>query len=163
MKVGTVAGSHVTRSLSEIGNFTAGYIWTDPFWKYNAQRLCLVVEHVQTNLTKFGQINRQPKFNHVQLTLPPCSSPFALVFRRIPTMAVGNRRHISADVKYQLVAMSASLKPSEIQRLTGISKRTVNRVLNLHRRTGCVVKKPLQAGWPRILNALDIAVRSKLL
>ena len=121
------------------------------------------MEHVQTNLTKFGQINQQPKFNHVQLTLPPCSSPFALVFRRIPTMAVGNRRHISTDVKYQLVAMSASLKPSEIQRLTGISKRTVNHVLNLHRRTGCVVKKPLQAGRPRILNALDIAVRSKLL
>ena len=78
-------------------------------------------------------------------------------------MAMGNRQHISADVKYQLVAMSASLKPSEIQRLTGISKHTVNRVLNLHWCTGCVVKKPLQAGRPRILNALDIAVRSKLL
>ena len=78
-------------------------------------------------------------------------------------MPVGNRRHINADVKCQLVAMSATLKPSEIQQLTGISKRTVNCVLNLHRRTGCVVKKPLQAGQPRILNDLDIAVSSSLL
>ena len=116
-----------------------------------------------THLTKFSQINQQLKFNHVQLTLPPCSSPFVLIFHCIPTMAMGNHQHISADVKYQLVAMSASIKPSEIQQLTRISKHTVNHVLNLHWCTGCVVKKPSQAGWPRILNALDIAVCSNLL
>ncbi|KAF8954278.1 hypothetical protein BDZ97DRAFT_1677231 [Flammula alnicola] len=72
-------------------------------------------------------------------------------------MAIGNRRHISADVKRQLVYMSASLKPCEIAHITGISKRAINRLLELHRRTGCVVKKPLQSGRPRMLNALDIA------
>jgi len=59
--------------------------------------------------------------------------------------------------------MSASLKPSEIQQLAGISKHTVNCVLNLYWHTGCVVKEPLQAGWPRILNALDISVSLNLL
>ena len=34
---------------------TAVYIWRDLFWKYNTQCLCLVVEHVQIKLTKFGQ------------------------------------------------------------------------------------------------------------
>jgi len=141
---------------------TAIFISIDPFWKYNAHRFCLVVEHVQIKLTRFGQTNQQPKF-HVQLTLLPWPSPFALIFCHISTMAIGNRRHINADVKCQLVAMSASLKPNEIQQHTGISKRTVNHVLNLHWRTGCVVKKPLQAGRPRILNALDIAVSLNLL
>ena len=56
-----------------------------PFWKSNAQRFCLVVENVQPKLTKFGPTDREPKFNHVQLTLLPLSSPFALIFRRIPT------------------------------------------------------------------------------
>jgi hypothetical protein len=97
----------------------------------------------------------------------PCSTHFTSllspIFHHIPTMAMGNRQHINADVKHQLVAMSASLKLSEIQHLTGISKHMVNHVLNLHPCTGCVVKKPLQAGRPRILNALDIAVSLNLL
>jgi hypothetical protein len=77
-------------------------------------------------------------------------------------MAAGNRRHISADVKESLVFMSASMTPLQIQYATGINKRTVNRVLCLWRGTGCVVRKPLQAGRPRILNALDIAVSFSL-
>lgn len=56
-----------------------------PFWKCNAQRFCLVVENVQPKLTKFGQTDPEPTFNHVQLTLLPWSSPFALIFRRIHT------------------------------------------------------------------------------
>jgi len=73
-------------------------------------------------------------------------------------MALGNRRHISVDVKWQLLAMSASMTPLEIEKATGIRKRTVNRVLEMFRMTGCVVKKPLQTGRPRILNGLDVSV-----
>jgi transposase len=73
-------------------------------------------------------------------------------------MAVGNRCHIHAAVKEQLVIMSAFMRPREIGHVMGISKRTVNRVLSLSRRTGSVVQKPIQEGRPRALNALDIAV-----
>jgi hypothetical protein len=71
---------------------------------------------------------------------------------------VGNRRHITPSVKQQLVTMSAYILPCEISHVTQISKRTVNRVLWLQRRTGSVLQRPLQAGRPRTLNGLDIAV-----
>ena len=70
----------------------------------------------------------------------------------------GNRCHISTETKHLFVTMSAKLKALDIERLTGHKKRTINRVLKLHRETGCVVKEPLQCGRPRILNSLDIAV-----
>ncbi|KAF8485265.1 hypothetical protein DFH94DRAFT_624763 [Russula ochroleuca] len=70
---------------------------------------------------------------------------------------VGNRRHITPSVKQQLVTMSAYILPCEISHVTQISKRTVNRVLRLQRRTGSVLQRPLQAGRPRTLNGLDIA------
>ncbi|KAF8888259.1 hypothetical protein BD779DRAFT_1440056 [Infundibulicybe gibba] len=72
-------------------------------------------------------------------------------------MAVGNRQHISQAVKEQLVTMSAYMTPREIQGVTDISKRTVNRVISLATRTGSVVKRSLRVGRLRILNALDIA------
>ena len=72
---------------------------------------------------------------------------------------VGNRHHITPSVKQQLVTMSAYIRLREISHVTRISKWTVNHVLQLHRRTGSVVWRLLQAGRPRTLNGLDIAVQ----
>ena len=33
-------------------------IWRDPFWKYNTQHFCLVVEQVQIKLIKFGLVRQ---------------------------------------------------------------------------------------------------------
>ena len=69
------------------------------------------------------------------------------------------RRHIHEAVKEQLVVMAGHLKSSDISRVTGISHRTVNRVIKLKRDTGSVVAcNPLVTGRPRLLNGLDIAV-----
>ena len=70
----------------------------------------------------------------------------------------GNRRHIHHTTKEQIVTMSAHLRPSVIAHVTGISPRTVRRVLSLWGRTGDVIRTPIDAGRPRILNSLDIAV-----
>jgi len=62
-------GKQTDANLSIISvDCTAISILIDPFWKYNAQCFCLVVEHVQTKLIQFGQRNRQRKCNHVQLS-----------------------------------------------------------------------------------------------
>ncbi|KIJ96353.1 hypothetical protein K443DRAFT_682372 [Laccaria amethystina LaAM-08-1] len=67
----------------------------------------------------------------------------------------GNRRHIPKPVKEQLVYMSTRMRSSGIAHVTGISHRTVNRVLHPSRTTGSVIRVPYQAGRPRLLNALD--------
>ena len=54
--------------------------------------------------------------------------------------------------------MSTHMKSSDIARVTHSSHRTVNRVLRLSHLTGSVVQRPLQAGPPRLLTALDVAV-----
>ncbi|KAJ8582873.1 hypothetical protein M405DRAFT_692426, partial [Rhizopogon salebrosus TDB-379] len=69
----------------------------------------------------------------------------------------GNRRHIPEPMKQQWVTMSAHMKSSDIARVTHSSHRTVNRALRLSRLTGSVVQRPLQAGRPRLLTALDVA------
>jgi hypothetical protein len=69
-----------------------------------------------------------------------------------------NRRHISVDVKQEFLKLSTQLTPLQIEKLLGYKKRTINRVPKLYRDTGCVVRKPLHEGRPRILNAIDIAV-----
>jgi hypothetical protein len=71
---------------------------------------------------------------------------------------VGNRRHIPEPTKQQWVMMSTLMKSSDIARVTHSSHRTVNRALRLSRFTGSVVQRPLQAGRPRLLTALDAAV-----
>jgi transposase len=72
------------------------------------------------------------------------------------------RRHIPKAVKETLVTMSGHMLASEIETVTGITKRTVNRVLKLHQETGHVVRVPLERGRPRKLNALHIAVSHTL-
>jgi hypothetical protein len=61
-------------------------------------------------------------------------------------------------MKWQWVTMSAHMKSSDIAHVTHSSHRTVNRALRLSRLTGSVVQRPLQAGRPRLLTALDAAV-----
>jgi hypothetical protein len=68
------------------------------------------------------------------------------------------RRHISRAEKEQLFIMSAYLTPSNIARVTNVSRRTVHRVLSLSLRTGSVEQRPLQAGRPRDLSSLDANV-----
>ena len=75
-----------------------------------------------------------------------------------PTMARGNRPYIHPSVKKVIFSMSSTLPSSEIARLVGVHKRTVNRVVRLATETGSVIREPLQAGRPRTLTGLDIAV-----
>ena len=77
-----------------------------------------------------------------------------------PSLVNMTRRYIHKAVKEQLVVMSGHLKSSNISKATGISHRTVNRVIKLQQETGSVVHKPLVIGpgRPRLLNGLDIAV-----
>ena len=74
----------------------------------------------------------------------------------------GGRRHIPHSVKEQLVIMSGYMRPSQIARVTHINIWTVQRVLALALQTGSVVRRPLQAGRPRELNALDVNVSSTI-
>ncbi|KAH6890799.1 hypothetical protein BKA70DRAFT_1051571, partial [Coprinopsis sp. MPI-PUGE-AT-0042] len=67
--------------------------------------------------------------------------------------------HIPREVKEQIVTMSAWLKPAGIEQLTGISKRTVYRVLALVRDTSDVVRP----GLPRTLNSLHVAYLESLI
>lgn len=76
-------------------------------------------------------------------------------------MARSNRRHIPSAIKEHLVTMSMYLGSKNIEQATGISRRTVNRVLKLHRTTGSVVRAPLQAGRERVLNSLHVAVGTR--
>jgi transposase len=73
------------------------------------------------------------------------------------------RRHIPSSVKEQLVVMSGHMHPSHVARITGVNIRTVQRVTALALQTGSVVRRPLQAGRPRELNALDANVGSNIL
>ena len=73
-------------------------------------------------------------------------------------MVYGNHRHIPCAAKEQIVTISAHILPRKISRITGVSTRTIRRVLSLSQKTGAVERIPLQRGRPRELNALDLAV-----
>jgi transposase len=76
---------------------------------------------------------------------------------------MGNRLHIPEAVKEQIVVMSVHLRLRKIAKVTGISRRTVDHVLELARRTGRVVRRPLQNGRPRTLKGVHAEVRICLL
>ncbi|KAJ2932106.1 hypothetical protein H1R20_g5000, partial [Candolleomyces eurysporus] len=78
-------------------------------------------------------------------------------------MAIGNRRYIAREVKETAVAMSFYLGSKQIEQATGISQRTVNRVRQLARSTGSVVRNPLQTGRSRALNSLHLAYAEGLI
>lgn len=76
---------------------------------------------------------------------------------------LGNRRYIHPAQKELLVTMSTHMKTSEIEAVTGISQRTVQRVLRIWSNTGQVVCKPNDAGRPRKLDDIDVLVRNEAL
>lgn len=73
-------------------------------------------------------------------------------------MAYGNRRHIPCAAKEQIVMISAHMPPRKISHVTGVSTRTIQRILSLSQKTGVVERIPLQRGRTRELSALDLSV-----
>ncbi|KAH9936516.1 Homeodomain-like protein [Fomitopsis serialis] len=69
----------------------------------------------------------------------------------------GNRRHISPEVKRQMVHMLAYLSPRKVARYHGVGVRTVQRVYALWASTGHVVRRRMQDGRPRVLSGIDAA------
>jgi transposase len=71
----------------------------------------------------------------------------------------GNRRYISPDQKALITVMSAHLSSTDISEVTGISRRTVQRVIRLWKTTSKMVRKPLLGGRPLALNTVEIMVQ----
>jgi hypothetical protein len=71
---------------------------------------------------------------------------------------VGNRQHIPEPMKQQWITMSAHMSSSDIVCVTHLSHYTVDCALRLSHLTGSVVQRPLQAGHPHLLMALNAAV-----
>ncbi|KAJ3478506.1 hypothetical protein NLI96_g9707 [Meripilus lineatus] len=64
--------------------------------------------------------------------------------------------YISAERKQIATSISALSGTSEAATLTGISRRTVQRVVKLYRETGEVERKPVRSGPPPLLDLHDI-------
>lgn len=73
---------------------------------------------------------------------------------------MGNYRFIHPEQKKLIVIMSATLSPSQISKHTGISKRTIYRVLEKWRQFGVVTLGTGAVGRPRELTHYDIDVRN---
>ena len=74
------------------------------------------------------------------------------------------RRHISDDLKEMALSMSLQgLSDSDIHEYTGISERSLKRLQSTYRATGVVSRKPLDAGCPRVLTAIEVKVRHNTL
>ncbi|KAF8893554.1 hypothetical protein BD779DRAFT_1506912 [Infundibulicybe gibba] len=67
-----------------------------------------------------------------------------------------NRCYISPEKKWLIITLSTTLNPHEIAHYTGVSTRTVHRVLALWRDTGSVTRTPLQNGRPRLLTTSQV-------
>ncbi|KAF8161882.1 hypothetical protein BJ912DRAFT_797737, partial [Pholiota molesta] len=67
------------------------------------------------------------------------------------------RRHISKAEKELALRMSldSGVSDEHIARYTGIRPRTMRRIRAQFQKDGDVVKKPVVAGRPRLLNSLD--------
>ncbi|KIL67439.1 hypothetical protein M378DRAFT_42894, partial [Amanita muscaria Koide BX008] len=67
------------------------------------------------------------------------------------------RRHIPKEYKEIVIHMSLNEGVSDrfICRYTGISQRAMKRLRKTYRETGEVVRMPLDAGRPRIIDSLD--------
>ncbi|KAJ7165217.1 hypothetical protein C8R46DRAFT_834795, partial [Mycena filopes] len=69
----------------------------------------------------------------------------------------GNRRHIPEEQKQLVVIMATEMPLKDIAAATKINLRTVQRILETWRETGRCVRRPLEAGRPRILTAFDVS------
>lgn len=70
----------------------------------------------------------------------------------------GNRVYVSRERKELIVSLASRHKTGEIANICQVSPRTVQRVLELWRKRGDVVREPHQIGRPRELDDLDLAV-----
>ena len=70
------------------------------------------------------------------------------------------RRHISAELKKVALRLAVvkGYKYKKIRKITGISERSIQRLVALHRHTGVVVRKRMVDGRPRILNGFELSV-----
>ena len=91
--------------------------------------------------------------------------PFAFTIRLISfqlLIAMPNYYYIPPEQKQLICRLSLSLKTSEIAFHTGISIRTIQRVIRLWQTTGSVMGKPLHTGRQRALAYYHISVRAYL-
>ncbi|KDQ09081.1 hypothetical protein BOTBODRAFT_535246, partial [Botryobasidium botryosum FD-172 SS1] len=71
---------------------------------------------------------------------------------------LGNRRHIPAPIKEQIVSMALKIRDKQrIAELMDVGTSTVYRVVQKAFRTGSVTCQPLQCGGPRALSGIQIA------
>jgi len=70
---------------------------------------------------------------------------------------VGNRRHISKEVKEIIVRLTHNFTAKETAGILEVSERTVRRVRHLAMTTGRVVSIPLEVGRRRVITGLDAA------
>ena len=70
------------------------------------------------------------------------------------------RRHIPKEYKEIALHMSLNedVNDEDIHRYTGISQRAMRRLRETYYKTGEVVRTPLDAGRPRLLDSLDAVV-----
>lgn len=76
---------------------------------------------------------------------------------------MSNFRVIPLAQKELICRLSLTLEPHRIAYHTGISARTVRRILRLWRLTGKAYKMALQMGRPRALTGFDISVGAAFL
>lgn len=75
-------------------------------------------------------------------------------------MAAGNFRYIPEEQKKLVLTMSLRGMPTkDIASATGITARTIRRLLSRWKSTGETVKHPIDTGRPRVLTGLEICVR----
>ncbi|KAI0691759.1 hypothetical protein BC835DRAFT_1278930 [Cytidiella melzeri] len=75
----------------------------------------------------------------------------------------GNRRHIPPEHKELVITMAATLSVRSIAHATGISERTVRRILQTWRETGEVCQRPYVDGRPRLLSMFNFLVLESLI
>jgi transposase len=70
-------------------------------------------------------------------------------------------KKISTDLKYTILALGYFHSISEIEALTGVSRRQIYRIRNIWEMTGCVEPKSVgKRGRPRFLTRDEEVVRS---
>ncbi|EDQ98175.1 uncharacterized protein LACBIDRAFT_336207 [Laccaria bicolor S238N-H82] len=81
-----------------------------------------------------------------------------------PRRASNNYRYIPPEQKQLIVTMHIrGTSTTNIEQSTGISTRTIRRILKLWNDTGRVMRQPLEPGRPRVLNSLEVEYLESLI
>jgi transposase len=76
---------------------------------------------------------------------------------------MGNYRYIPDAQKQLILTMSLrGTATKEIATATGVSPRTISRILRLWKTTGQTAKHSLDKGRPRALTSLEVSVRCQI-